>query len=54
MASNSELSSGVKDSELDLFVQVANTVTDAAREVLRKYFRKKFDIVNKEDLSKPL
>ncbi|KAE7997580.1 hypothetical protein FH972_002201 [Carpinus fangiana] len=54
MASNSELSSGVEDSELNLFVQVANTITDAAKEVLRKYFQKKFDIVNKENLSKPL
>jgi hypothetical protein len=59
MASNSELSNGViadavQDSELDHFAQVANTVADAAGEVIRKYFRKKFDIVDKEDLSKPL
>ncbi|KAE8008552.1 hypothetical protein FH972_005052 [Carpinus fangiana] len=32
-------------------LQVANTVADAAGEVIRKYFRKKFDIVDKEDLS---
>ncbi|KAE8008549.1 hypothetical protein FH972_005049 [Carpinus fangiana] len=56
MASNSELSNGVivdavQHSELDHFVQVANTVADAAGEVIRKYFRKKFDIVDKEDLS---
>ncbi|XP_059453645.1 bifunctional phosphatase IMPL2, chloroplastic [Corylus avellana] len=56
MASNSELSNGViadavKDSELDRFAEVANTVADAAGEVIRKYFRKKFDIVDKEDLS---
>jgi inositol-phosphate phosphatase/L-galactose 1-phosphate phosphatase/histidinol-phosphatase len=59
MASNSELSNGliadaVQDSELDRFAQVANDVADAAGEVIRKYFRKKFDIIDKEDLSKPL
>ncbi|KAE8008551.1 hypothetical protein FH972_005051 [Carpinus fangiana] len=56
VASNSELSNGVivdaaQDSELECFAQVANTVADAAGEVIRKYFRKKFDIVDKEDLS---
>jgi inositol-phosphate phosphatase/L-galactose 1-phosphate phosphatase/histidinol-phosphatase len=55
MAPNFELSNivianAVQDSELDYFAQVA----DADREVIRKYFRKKFDIVEKEDLSKPL
>jgi hypothetical protein len=59
MASNSGISNGVivnavQDSELDHFTQVANTISDVAGEVIRKYFRKKFDIVNKEDLSKGL
>jgi inositol-phosphate phosphatase/L-galactose 1-phosphate phosphatase/histidinol-phosphatase len=59
MAPNFELSNivianAVQDSELDYFAQVANTVADAGGEVIRKYFRKKFDIVEKEDLSKPL
>uniref|UniRef100_A0A2N9G5H4 Uncharacterized protein n=1 Tax=Fagus sylvatica TaxID=28930 RepID=A0A2N9G5H4_FAGSY len=49
MSSNSNLSNGVdtlqpdlQHSELDRFAEVANTVADAAREVIRKYFRKKF------------
>lgn len=39
-------------SELDRFANVANRLADAAGDVIRKYFRKKFDIVDKEDLSK--
>ncbi|CAH1444827.1 unnamed protein product [Lactuca virosa] len=38
-------------SELDRFANVANKLADAAGDVIRKYFRKKFDIVDKEDLS---
>ncbi|GMY05734.1 bifunctional phosphatase IMPL2, chloroplastic [Fagus crenata] len=58
MSSNSNLSNGVdtlqpdlQHSELDRFAEVANTVADAAGEVIRKYFRKKFEILDKEDLS---
>lgn len=60
MASNSQLYNGVddalqqldfQDSELDRFAEVANKVADAAGEVIRKYFRNKFDILDKEDLS---
>jgi hypothetical protein len=61
MSSNSNLSNGVdtlqpdlQHSELDRFAEVANTVADAAGEVIRKYFRKKFEILDKEDLSKLL
>ena len=61
MSSNSNLSNGVdtlqpdlQHSELDRFAEVANTVADAAGEVIRKYFRKKFEILNKEDLNKLL
>ncbi|XP_072999187.1 bifunctional phosphatase IMPL2, chloroplastic [Typha latifolia] len=39
------------EAELDRFVAVANKVADAAGEVLRKYFRQRFDIIDKEDLS---
>ncbi|KAH7852960.1 hypothetical protein Vadar_031484 [Vaccinium darrowii] len=56
MASNStplnqiETTSSVPDeSELDRFAAVANKVADAAGEVIRKYFRKPFDIIDKED-----
>ncbi|GMY05736.1 bifunctional phosphatase impl2, chloroplastic [Fagus crenata] len=58
MSSNSNLSNGVdtlqpdlQHSELDRFAEVANTVADAAGEVIRKYFRKKFEILDKENLS---
>ena len=61
MASNSKLSNqiqnislGLNDSELDRFADVGNKVADAAGEVIRGYFRKKFDILQKEDLSKLL
>ncbi|RWW51080.1 hypothetical protein BHE74_00042607 [Ensete ventricosum] len=37
--------------EMERFVEVANTVADAAGEVLRKYFRQSFEIIDKEDLS---
>ncbi|XP_071736758.1 bifunctional phosphatase IMPL2, chloroplastic [Rutidosis leptorrhynchoides] len=39
------------DSELDQFAIVANKLADAAGDVIRKYFRKRFDIVDKPDLS---
>lgn len=45
--------SGVKisDSELDEFAVIAYKLADAAGDVIRKYFRKRFDIVDKQDLS---
>lgn len=42
---------GFEDSDLDRFAEVANRLADAAGEVIRKYFRKSFDILDKEDLS---
>lgn len=36
---------------MDRFVEVANRVADAAGEVPRKYFRRSFVIIDKEDLS---
>lgn len=42
---------GFDDSELDRFADVGNKLADAAGEVIRKYFRKSFDILDKEDLS---
>ncbi|URE33773.1 Inositol monophosphatase family [Musa troglodytarum] len=37
--------------EMERFVEVANTVADAAGEVLRKYFRQSYEIIDKADLS---
>ncbi|TKY75422.1 Bifunctional phosphatase IMPL2 [Spatholobus suberectus] len=37
--------------ELSRFAEVGNNVADAAGEVIRKYFRKNFDILQKHDLS---
>ncbi|KAI8026298.1 hypothetical protein LOK49_LG02G03709 [Camellia lanceoleosa] len=58
MISNSNLSnqsetinSGIQHSELDRFADVGNEIADAAGEVIRKYFRKSFDILDKEDFS---
>ncbi|XVF01062.1 hypothetical protein REPUB_Repub04eG0055300 [Reevesia pubescens] len=58
MISNSKLSSSHSDSlssfndtDLEHFSDVGNKLADAAGEVIRKYFRKKFDILDKEDLS---
>ena len=58
MTSNSTLSNhigtvnlGLNDSELERFAEVGNELADAAGEVIRKYFRKSFDILDKEDLS---
>ncbi|CAN8276591.1 unnamed protein product [Cochlearia groenlandica] len=36
---------------LDRFAAVGNELADASGEVIRKYFRKKFDIVEKDDMS---
>ncbi|KAL5563062.1 hypothetical protein UlMin_032809 [Ulmus minor] len=42
---------GIEVSELDRFAEVANAVADASGEVLRKFFRSNFEILDKEDLS---
>ncbi|XP_016496926.1 bifunctional phosphatase IMPL2, chloroplastic isoform X2 [Nicotiana tabacum] len=42
---------GIENSELDKFAAVGNKLADAAGEVIRKYFRKSFDILDKEDSS---
>jgi inositol-phosphate phosphatase/L-galactose 1-phosphate phosphatase/histidinol-phosphatase len=42
---------GLQDCELDRFVQVGNKLADAAGEIIRKYFRKSFEILDKDDLS---
>ncbi|WOL01230.1 hypothetical protein Cni_G09944 [Canna indica] len=49
--SPTEASSSQGMTEMDRFVEVANRVADAAGEVLRKYFRQSFEIIDKEDLS---
>ncbi|KAG8655916.1 bifunctional phosphatase IMPL2, chloroplastic [Manihot esculenta] len=58
MTSNSKLSdhsdtlqSLISETDLDRFADVANELADASGEVIRKYFRKKFEILDKEDLS---
>lgn len=38
--------------DLDRFAEVGNQLADAAGDVIRKYFRKSFDILDKEDLSR--
>ncbi|KAG5547875.1 hypothetical protein RHGRI_013525 [Rhododendron griersonianum] len=48
------ISSFPDQSELDRFAAVANKAADAAGEAIRKYFRKPFDIIDKEDSRKPL
>ncbi|KAK9164235.1 hypothetical protein Syun_005137 [Stephania yunnanensis] len=39
------------ENEIDRFIEVGNGVADAAGDVIRKYFRNKFEIIDKEDLS---
>ncbi|CAK7329655.1 unnamed protein product [Dovyalis caffra] len=58
MTSNSNLSNqsnplqlDLAEADLDGFSNVANKLADASGEVIRKYFRKKFEILDKEDLS---
>nr|GLL47401.1 bifunctional phosphatase IMPL2, chloroplastic [Ipomoea trifida] len=41
----------LSDSDLDLFVDVGNKLADASGVVIRNYFRKTFDILDKDDLS---
>ena len=56
MTSNSNQSNplqlGLTEADIDGFSDVANKLADASGEVIRKYFRKKFEILDKEDLSK--
>ncbi|KAF3329038.1 bifunctional phosphatase IMPL2 [Carex littledalei] len=40
-----------KSGNMDSLVQVAHSVADVAGKVLRKYFRQRFDIIDKDDLS---
>lgn len=58
MTSNSSQSNSLQldltEADLDGFSDVANKLADASGEVIRKYFRKKFEIIDKEDLSKQL
>ncbi|KAK3420975.1 hypothetical protein EUGRSUZ_G01697 [Eucalyptus grandis] len=42
---------GPEEDELGRLAEVAGRAADAAGEVIRKYFRKKFEILDKEDLS---
>ncbi|CAI9786378.1 unnamed protein product [Fraxinus pennsylvanica] len=42
---------GLDHLDLDHFVDVGNKLADASGDVIRKYFRKSFDILDKEDLS---
>ncbi|XP_038900317.1 bifunctional phosphatase IMPL2, chloroplastic [Benincasa hispida] len=59
MSSNSQFSNDVDTAidmgfdghDLDRFAEVANRVADAAGEVIRKYFRQKFEIIDKADFS---
>ncbi|XP_009765041.1 bifunctional phosphatase IMPL2, chloroplastic [Nicotiana sylvestris] len=52
LANNAHIADlGIEDSELDKFAAVGNKMADAAGEVIRKYFRKSFDILDKEDSS---
>ncbi|KAK9286543.1 hypothetical protein L1049_014942 [Liquidambar formosana] len=58
MTSNSKLSNHIDAVDLafdhpdiDRFADVANKLADAAGEVIRQYFRKSFEIIDKEDLS---
>ncbi|XP_062076825.1 bifunctional phosphatase IMPL2, chloroplastic isoform X2 [Humulus lupulus] len=55
MACNSKLSNGIESLSqglnVDRIAEVANEAADASGVVLRKYFRSKFEILDKEDLS---
>lgn len=45
------MGASASEPDIEWFVLVANIVADAAGEVIRKYFRKSFEIVDKDDLS---
>ncbi|XP_054777612.1 bifunctional phosphatase IMPL2, chloroplastic-like isoform X3 [Prosopis cineraria] len=58
MASGSKLTNGghslpigITEPQIKRFTDVGNKVADAAGQVIRKYFRKKFDIFDKDDSS---
>ncbi|GAB2291788.1 Bifunctional phosphatase IMPL2, chloroplastic [Dionaea muscipula] len=56
MASDSSLGDqhtllALEDVDINRFAETANKIADAAGEVIRQYFRKQFDIIDKEDLS---
>nr|DAD40207.1 TPA_asm: hypothetical protein HUJ06_014530 [Nelumbo nucifera] len=58
MSLNSKLLSQVenvpswfKEEDMDRFVEVGNKVADAAGEVIRRYFRNSFEVLDREDLS---
>lgn len=42
---------GLENYDFDRFADVGNQLADAAGDVIRQYFRKSFDILDKEDLS---
>jgi len=42
----------VSDETMDQFVEVVHKIADTAREITLKYFRSKFQIIDKADLSK--
>ncbi|GFP85901.1 bifunctional phosphatase impl2 chloroplastic [Phtheirospermum japonicum] len=48
---NQAVAIGLDSYDLDLFADVGNMLADAAGDVIRQYFRKSFDIIDKEDLS---
>lgn len=58
-ASNSDLSNnqfdllqqGFNNGDIERFADVANKLADASGEVIRSFFRKKFEILDKDDLS---
>lgn len=50
-SSGAPASVGLDSFELDRFADAGNRIADAAGEVIRKYFRKSFDILDKEDFS---
>ncbi|KAL6517326.1 Bifunctional phosphatase IMPL2, chloroplastic [Orobanche minor] len=49
--SNQALAARLDNYELDLFADAGNKLADAAGDVIRQYFRKSFDILDKEDSS---
>lgn len=50
-SSREAIALGLDDYDLDRFTDVGNQLADAAGDVIRRYFRKSFDILDKEDLS---
>lgn len=50
-SSHEAIALGLDDYDFDRFTDVGNQLADAAGDVIRRYFRKSFDILDKEDLS---